>query len=104
MVDLRGRTVLPGLIDAHTHPIPQYKLGHRMHQVPLSSSVVQSFEDLTRALKRQVERRPAGDWILGFGYEDTVLGRHPTRGRSRSDFSDPSDLHYAFEWTSCRSE
>lgn len=79
MVDLRGRTVLPGLIDAHTHPIPQYKLGHRMHQVPLSSSVVQSFEELTQALKRQVERRPAGDWILGFGYEDTVLGRHPTR-------------------------
>jgi predicted amidohydrolase YtcJ len=38
-------------------------------------------EQLLQALKRQAEKTPDGNWVSGFGYDDTLLEerRHPTR-------------------------
>ena len=79
VVDLAGAVVLPGLIDAHLHGVPTYPEGHRLHQVGLSSATTDRMATLVTRLANQARARPAGDWILGFGYEDTVLGGHPDR-------------------------
>ena len=79
VVDLAGAVVLPGLIDAHLHGVPTYPAGHRLHQVGLSSATTGQMATLVTRLAKQARARPAGDWILGFGYEDTVLGGHPDR-------------------------
>ena len=79
VVDLAGAVVLPGLIDAHLHGMPQYPAGHRLHRVDLSSATTNEMTVLVDRLKTQAQARPAGDWIFGFGYEDTVLGGHPDR-------------------------
>jgi predicted amidohydrolase YtcJ len=34
---------------------------------------------LVAALKRKAERTPAGQWVTGSRYQETKLGRHPTR-------------------------
>lgn len=60
-VDLRGRTVLPGLIDAHGH---MFGLGFfGLGRIDLSRAG--EFEDLVRTVRAHADQTPAGEWILG---------------------------------------
>src|SRR5262245_37749916 len=79
VVDLMGATVTPGFIDAHLHPRPIYDADSIYESVPLGPDSVQNIEQMIAALKRKAGMIPKGDWILGVGYQDTKLGRHPTR-------------------------
>ncbi|MEZ5572405.1 MAG: amidohydrolase [Halioglobus sp.] len=81
VVDLRGRTMLPGFIDAHGH-FPGS--GLRVIAADLNSPPIgqrQTMADVLTALKTQAAKTPEGDWVSGFGYDDTLLKehRHPTR-------------------------
>lgn len=75
-IDLAGRTVLPGLIDAHCHMLATgLLLGdiglHDCRTVP---------EVLARVAARAA-RTPPGEWIIGRGWDESVLaeGRPPSR-------------------------
>lgn len=79
--DLRGRTMLPGFIDAHGH-FPGS--GMRVIAADLNSppiGTLKTMADVLAALKEQSTRIAPGKWVTGFGYDDTSLaeGRHPTR-------------------------
>src|ERR1700704_1321625 len=65
-MDLGGKTVLPGFIDAHSHPA-EAGLSHlRMVDCDLRSiSAIQA------ALRERAAKTPAGEWVLGFKYDDT---------------------------------
>ncbi|MFB6300520.1 MAG: amidohydrolase [Halobacteriales archaeon] len=74
-----NETILPGFIDPHCHMSLR---GRRdLLQVDLTPSVVSSIEELIQELRAEAESTPAGEWILGYGYDDTKLAenRHPTR-------------------------
>jgi len=74
----RGNTVTPGFIAAHMHPrgiFPDLK--HRMHWVNVFD--VSTMDGLIAALKAKADITPQGQWIQGRGYQDSKLGRHPTR-------------------------
>jgi predicted amidohydrolase YtcJ len=63
VVDLGGRTVIPGLNDSHLHVIRgglNYNLELRWDGVP-------SLADALRMLKEQVERTPPGQWVRVVG-------------------------------------
>lgn len=80
VTDLRGRTLMPGFIDAHGH-FPgsgQVVFSADLRSPPIGG--VDSMAVLLQTLKAQAERRPEG-WVTGFGYDDTLLaeGRHPSR-------------------------
>lgn len=82
VVDLRGRTMLPGFYAAHDH-FPQIGVMTVM-QVDLNSppiGTVQSLEDILRLLKQKAASTPKGQWIVGRGYDDTLIRdkRHPSR-------------------------
>ena len=79
VVDLKGATVTPGFIDAHLHPRPIYDADSIYESVPLGPDSAQNIERMIAALKRKAGMIPKGAWILGVGYQDTKLGRHPTR-------------------------
>ena len=65
-VDLGGKTVLPGFIDAHSHPA-EAGLSHlRMVDCDL-----RSIADILKALRERAAKTPAGQWVLGFKYDDT---------------------------------
>lgn len=65
-IDLGGQTVLPGFIDAHTHPA-EAGLDHlRMVDCDL-----RSIADILSALRKRAAETPAGGWVLGFKYDDT---------------------------------
>src|SRR5438128_1101352 len=65
-VDLGGNTVLPGFIDAHSHPA-EAGLDHlRMVDCDL-----RSIAEILAALSKQAAKIPPGQWVLGFKYDDT---------------------------------
>jgi predicted amidohydrolase YtcJ len=75
-LDLAGKTVLPGFIDAHTHPV-EAGLGHlRMVDCDL-----RSIGDILQALREKAAKTPSGQWVQGFKYDDTKTsdGRPLTR-------------------------
>lgn len=80
VTDLRGRTLMPGFVDAHGH-FPGS--GQVVFSTDLNSPPIGNIEDMSQLLARLKdahEARPDG-WLTGFGYDDTLLaeGRHPTR-------------------------
>jgi len=80
-VDLQGRTVLPGLIDVHTHAIDWAK-GIVRGEIATGYPAVRSVGDIVGAVRERVRTVPAGSWISSGGWDDSKLGerRYLTRG------------------------
>jgi predicted amidohydrolase YtcJ len=79
VLDLDGKTVAPGFIDAHAHPRPIYDEDSRWYDVELGPDKVKSMDDVVAAIRRKADKTPKGTPITGIGYQETKLGRHPTR-------------------------
>ena len=64
VIDLRGRTVVPGLIDSHDH-IVQLSLrpGHDMREIEGAFSIA----ELQQALRARARTVPPGEWITAVG-------------------------------------
>ncbi len=82
IVDLAGKTMVPGLIEPHNHFILYGPLA--LSRVDLSSPPVgkiQNIKELQSALRDKTSPTPKGDWVFGFGYDDSLLEekRHPNR-------------------------
>ncbi|MCB1848913.1 MAG: amidohydrolase [Halieaceae bacterium] len=81
VTNLRGRTMLPGFIDAHGHfPYSGMRvLGADLNSPPVGQ--LTTMAEVLAALAEQAAITPAGDWVFGFNYDDTLLAekRHPTR-------------------------
>ena len=71
VIDLHGQTVLPGLVDAHTHIA---ELGQSLDRVNLTGIATEA-----EAVERIVERAaktPKGQWIIGFGWDEGAWANH----------------------------
>jgi predicted amidohydrolase YtcJ len=80
VVDLKGKTVIPGLIDSHCHMLAVG--AQRRLNVDLSEEArVYSINDLVNKLRKRAENTPKGEWVLGYQEDDSKLEerRHPTR-------------------------
>jgi predicted amidohydrolase YtcJ len=75
-VDLGGKTVVPGFIDAHTH-VANSGLRH-LREVDCD---LRSIADIQSAVRKRAGQTPKGQWVLGFKYDDTKTaeGRKLTR-------------------------
>jgi predicted amidohydrolase YtcJ len=82
IVDLQGRALLPGFIDAHAH-FPGagiFAVLLDLNSPPIGD--IESVETIVERLHQKATTTSRGDWIVGMGYDDTLLDekRHPTRG------------------------
>jgi predicted amidohydrolase YtcJ len=82
VVDLAGKTMLPGFYAAHDHFVEAGTVA--LYSVDLNSPPIGKIEtiaDVIAALREKARTAKPGAWILGRGYDDTLLRekRHPTR-------------------------
>lgn len=81
IVDLGGKTMIPGIIDAHSH-FPGsglYETAANLNSPPIGK--IQTISQAIDAIREKAARTKKGKWVLGFGYDDTLLleKRHLTR-------------------------
>ncbi|SDP39366.1 amidohydrolase [Desulforhopalus singaporensis] len=82
IVNLKKKTLLPGFYDAHSHigyAGMIYKFQVILNSPPIGT--VKNIDEVVAALQEKAQQTPEGEWIQGFGYDDTLLAemRHPTR-------------------------
>ena len=75
VVDGHGKTLLPGLIDAHGHVL---ELGYALTQADLTGT--QSLDEALGRIKTYAKAHPDARWITGGGWNQVIwkLGRFPT--------------------------
>ncbi|HEX3671262.1 MAG TPA: amidohydrolase [Candidatus Cybelea sp.] len=71
-VNLDGRTLMPGLIDPHQHPIPGGIMLTQMTDV--GSDSYKTKADVLAALKAKAAGLPAGQWIYADLYDNLLQG------------------------------
>ena len=69
----KGATLIPGFHDAHNHMIG---FGLSLTEVDLR---VGSLDELYARVAARAAATPAGEWIIGAGYDQTRTGGHPHR-------------------------
>jgi predicted amidohydrolase YtcJ len=78
VIDLQGRRVLPGFIDAHLHPLYLAKVSNQISCMP---PIVHSIQELIEKVREQIDVEGTQGWIESWGYDEGKLaeGRAPTR-------------------------
>src|SRR5215216_961997 len=70
-IDLNGRTVTPGLLDAHAHFSPSQF--NRPDILDLSYPRVKSIKDMQEAIAELAKEVPSGQWIQGRSWDEGKL-------------------------------
>lgn len=75
VIDAQGRTLLPGLIDAHGHVM---KLGYQQQIVDLTDT--RSMNEALERVRAWATANPSAQWIVGRGWNQVLWGldRFPT--------------------------
>jgi predicted amidohydrolase YtcJ len=75
VLDLGGRTVIPGMTDAHAHLLG---LGELLRSVDLAGT--RSYDEVIARVAARAKQAPAGSWIIGRGWDQNDWGdtRFPT--------------------------
>ncbi len=75
VIDLAGATVIPGLVDSHTHV---FGLGAALDRVSLVD--VETEEEAVALIVERAKSVPAGEWIVGRGWDEGAwANRYPDK-------------------------
>ncbi len=75
-IDVGGRTIVPGFIDAHNHFLAT---GESLGSVDVRFPRVASVDDLVEAIEEAASATPADRWVTAFGFDHAKYEREPTR-------------------------
>jgi predicted amidohydrolase YtcJ len=93
VTDLHGQTVLPGLIDVHTHSM-EWATGVLRGQIDVTYPNVHSVNDIVALVRARVAKTPKGAWITGAGWDDAKLAEHRYVTRQDLDAAAPDNPVY----------
>jgi len=71
VLDLAGATVVPGLVDSHTHI---FELGAKLDRINLTD--VATEEEAVALVAERARSMPKGEWILGAGWDEGAWANH----------------------------
>jgi predicted amidohydrolase YtcJ len=84
VIDLGGRTLLPGINDCHIH-LASFGANRPPVSIDLAYPNVRSIADVAEEIRKKVQALEPGQWIRGFGWDEAYLEecrggkRRPTR-------------------------
>ena len=82
VIDLKGRTLMPGLNDSHYHPILNGMIGTELDSAMVDTGFARAKDipALLAILKAVTDTKAPGKWVSSMGFEATLLKeqRYPT--------------------------
>ncbi|MGM0414159.1 MAG: amidohydrolase [Bacillota bacterium] len=77
-IDLQGKRIIPAFIDSHMHGL---YLARDSKKIACTPPLVNSIGELQQEIKKRAKSLETGQWIEGWGYDESKLaeGRNPTR-------------------------
>jgi predicted amidohydrolase YtcJ len=78
VIDLRGQTATPGLIDSHVH----FSEAGALFTIDLGDGTVMNIDEVKARVAARVKSVPPGEWVRGEGWDEGKLAerRHITAG------------------------
>lgn len=76
VIEAGGRTVLPGLIDAHNHFLAT---GESLSAIDVRYPVVSSVDELVAVIASAAAVQPPGSYVHAYGFDHAKYARSPTR-------------------------
>ncbi|HZS09896.1 MAG TPA: amidohydrolase [Blastocatellia bacterium] len=89
VIDLKGRTVLPGLTDAHYH-----LSGVGLREMTLNLEGTTGLEDFLAKVKARVDKAKPGEWVTGRGWIETFWKPQAFPTRADLDRISPNNPVY----------
>ena len=83
VIDLKGRTLLPGFIDAHSHVAGMANV--EAHYINVQVPPLADTKAIIAKLRKAAEGKPAGAWLIGQGTFNQIF---PTRAELDAAFPD----------------
>lgn len=68
-IDLQGKTLLPGFIEAHMHILNTASVAPYIDVSPFS---INSYDEAVSKIKEKITSTPSGQWVLAFGYDPSL--------------------------------
>ncbi len=72
VLDLKGKPLLPGINESHMHA-PFFGASRPPLSLDLAFPAVKSIPDMVEALRKKVAEVKPGEWIRGFGWDQSTL-------------------------------
>lgn len=93
MIDLGGKTLLPGFIDCHSHYVNSLLVANQCKLYAPPSGPGKDVPSIIAELKRYAAERkiPKGELISGYGYDDTVMPDQRLLNRDDLDAAFPDN-------------
>jgi predicted amidohydrolase YtcJ len=92
VIDVAGRSVLPGFIDAHNHALAT---GESLASLDARYPAVRSIEELLTRIRVAATTTPAGRWITASGFDSAQIDRDLTRwDLDRATIEHPVAVHH----------
>lgn len=93
VVDLAGKTLLPGFIDGHSHYSNSLTVANQAKLYAPPAGPGKDVDSIVAALKAFAAERkiPKGEMILGYGYDDSVMPGGRTLNRDDLDLAFPDN-------------
>jgi predicted amidohydrolase YtcJ len=88
VINLQNKTVLPGLIDSHTHPSMAASL---VTEINCRQPEVQSIRDILRMVKKRADELGPGRWVRGGNFNDSKLAEKRHIARRELDETAPNN-------------
>lgn len=86
-IDLRGRSLTPGFIDAHHH----FALGADPNKINCKAAGMSSVRAIVEEVRKKAEALPAGAWIRGGGWDQSRLAEERAPNRMDLDAVSPNN-------------
>jgi predicted amidohydrolase YtcJ len=93
IINLHKRTVLPGLIDVHTH-VMEWTKGILRGEIDAGYPKVHSIAEIADEVRQRVKTAFPGAWIIGSSWDDAKLAEHRYVTRQDLDPVSPANPVY----------